>query len=216
MNISKVINQISVIPVFITVIYSIYIYKSLGKELKSFSWFLIISGIIQFISSALWYARTNNLPLLHIYVAVGFFLIAYFYIQVLDEFINKKIIWIILLLFLTFSVLNSIFIQPILTFASYSLTVESILIIILSLSTYIMLLDDIVRDKLKGLSKSLNWINSGLFIYYSSNLLIFYFGDTITHTFSKEISRYTWVLHSFFSVIMYCCFFVGLWYRPKN
>lgn len=216
MDISKIVNQVSVIPIFVTVVYSIYVYKNLGKELKSFSWFLIFSGIIQLLSSALWYLRTNNLPLLHIYVAVGFYLIAHFYLQVLNGFINKKIIWSILLLFLVFTILNSIFIQSILTFASYSLTVESILIIILSLSTYIMLLDDIVRDKLKGLSGSLNWINSGLFIYYSSNLLIFYFGDTITHSFSKEVSRYTWVLHSFFSVIMYCCFFVGIWLRPKN
>jgi hypothetical protein len=62
----------------------------------------------------------------------------------------------------------------------------------------------------------LTWINSGLFIYYVSSLLIFYFGQVITDTFSKELNRYMWIFHAFFSLVMYSCFFVGLWKRPKS
>jgi hypothetical protein len=79
-----------------------------------------------------------------------------------------------------------------------------------------LLLNDTVKERRKQDIPSLHWINSGLFIYYSSNLLIFYFGALITHALSKQLNRYTWMLHSFFSIVMYTCFFIGLWKRPKT
>lgn len=213
---AKFIIIISHIPVFITTAYALFLYKQLGHELKVFSYFLFLSGAIQITSLLFWFFGENNLPLLHIYVAGGFLCLAWFYKTVLNDFINSKIIWGTTIAFLCFSILNSIFIQDIFTFNSHALTVESILIIILSLSTFILFLKDIVRETRVDSLQSLNWINSGLFIYYSSSLIIFYFGEIITHSFSKDLNRYTWVLHSFFSMMMYSFFFVGLWKRPKN
>jgi hypothetical protein len=214
-DLPKVINQISIFPVFATALYAAVIYKKLGKELKTFSFFLFLSGFIQLTSSILWYRGENNLPLLHLYVAGGFTLLALFYKQVLTGFISPKIISTILILFLIFSLINVVWLQPLFAFNSYGLTVQSILIIILSLSSYIFLLNDIVKEARTGLAKSLNWINSGLFIYYTSNLLIFYFGNTLAE-FSTEANRYVWILPSVFSMVMYTCFFIGLWHRPQN
>ncbi len=215
-EIASLINKFAFVPVFITAAYGVIIYRRLGRELKVFSWFLFLSGFIQLVSTIIWYNGKNNLPLLHLYVAVGFVCLAWFYSVVLKGFINQKIIWGAALLFTIFTVVNSLFIQNIYSFNSNALTVESVVIIILSLFTYMVLLNDIVREKRKHLIQSLNWINSGLFIYYTSNLLIFYFGEVITHTFSKDLNRYTWVFHTFFLLVMYSCFFVGLWKRPRN
>jgi hypothetical protein len=149
-------------------------------------------------------------------VAVGFACLAWFYNTVLKGFIDGRIIWGVTLLFLLFTTLNSIFFQPLFRFNSYALTVESVLIITLSIFTFIFLLNDIVKETSGADVKSVNWINSGLFIYYSSSLLIFYFGDTIIHLFSKTFSRYTWVFHSFFSMVMYTFFCIGLWKRSRT
>ncbi|MBI1767238.1 MAG: hypothetical protein HYR67_02555 [Bacteroidetes bacterium] len=203
-------------PVLVTTAYGLFIYKRLIEELKIFSWFLFLSGFIQLVSSLLWFNRQNNLPLLHLYVAAGFVCLAWFYASVLKDFVNQKIIWGAAILFTLFTVINSLFVQNILTFNSYALTTESVLIIILSLFTFIVLLNDIVKEKRMPLIKSLNWINSGLFIYYTSSLLIFYFGDLFTRKFPVYLNQYTWVLHAFFSLVMYSCFFVGLWKRPRN
>jgi hypothetical protein len=210
------INKYAGTPVFVVAIYALVIYGKMTKELKAFSWFLFFSGFIQLISTILWFQRINNLPLLHLYVAGGFVCLAWFYSAVLRDFINHKIIWGIALLFSIFTIANSLFIQNIFTFNSNALTVESVLVITLSLFTYIVLLNDIVKEKRKELINSLNWINSGLFIYYTSSLLIFYFGDFFTKQFSVYYNQYTWMFHTFFSVVMYSCFFVGLWKRPKN
>jgi hypothetical protein len=214
-TVSRYILILSNIPLFISVIYAAAIYKKLGSELKLFSLFLFFSGGIELISGILWFNSMNNLPLLHLYVAGGFVFLSLFYKKVLEGFIDPRIINGIMAAFLTFTLVNSVFIQPIFTFNSNALTVESILIMILSLSTFILMMNDLVKRKRLGLASSLNWINSALFVYYSSNLIIFYFGNLITHSLSKEFSLQTWMLHAFFSTVMYVCFSLGLWYRPK-
>lgn len=211
----KTILILSNVPLFAAVAYGAFAYKSFGLELKSFSYFLFLSGAIELVSGLLWFNGSNNLPLLHLYVAGGFFFLCLFYEKVLDGFVDKRITRGILVVFLTLTFINSAFIQTIFTFNSYALTMESILLVILSLSTYMLMMNDLVKKKRLKLAKSLNWINSGLFIYYSSNLILFYFGDFIMDSFSTEINLQTWMLHAFFSMIMYFCFFVGIWHRPQ-
>lgn len=156
------------------------------------------------------------MPLLHVYVGAGFVMLSVFYYKVLEGFINKTLIYSIAAVFLILTILNSIYLQPVRTFNSYALTLESVLLIIFSLTTYFLLLDDVVKEKRKHIVSSINWINSGIFIYYVSNLLIFYFSGYFYKYFPPEFNRYTWVFHSFFSVVMYTFFFIGIWKRPKN
>lgn len=215
------INKFSFVPTLLVAAYTLFIYKKLPAELKTFAWFVLVSGMIELISRIYWFNSKNNMPLLHLYVALGFICLSLFYQQVLNGFIDKKIIRWILIGFLAFTTVNTLFIQPIYTFNSYALMAESVIIVIFSLSTYMLMLNDIVRKKRIGLIKSLNWINSGLFIYYASSLIIFnfanlFFSDLSFKVFSKNFNIQTWVLHSFFSITMYCCFFVGLWYRPRK
>lgn len=215
MNFSETIILLSHVPVLLTVVYAAVHYSKLPRELKVFSWFIFLSGVIQFTYLAFWFVSKNNMPLLHIYVAAGFLCLAWFYNTLLNGFIDARIIWSIAILFLLFTTINSLFIQPVHTFNSIALTVEAILIVILALFTYRFFLSDIVKETSGRNISSLNWINSGLFIYYSSSILIFYFGAVIT-AFSRNLNLYTWIFHSFFSIVMYTCFFIGLWKRSKT
>jgi hypothetical protein len=215
-QITTVVIKYSSIPPLAVGVYALIVFRKLPPELKAFSWFILLSAVIELASKILWFYSVNNLPLLHLYVAGGLFCLALFYQKVLNGFIDKIVIWSIAGVFMVFTAINSILIQPLHTFNSYALTVESILIVIFSLSTYMIMLNDIVRKNRIALVKSLNWINSGLFIYYASSMLIFYYGDFFIRTFPRSFNMQTWVLHAFFSIIMYLCFFIGLWNRPRN
>jgi hypothetical protein len=204
------------VPTLAMALYAAIIYRKLPGELKLFSWFVFLSGIIEAVSRIYWVYGKNNMPLLHIYVAVGFVCLALFYQRILKGVINRNLITIVLVLFLIFTIINSLFIQPVYTFNSYALTVEGIIIVVLSLSTYIFMMDSIVKQNRGGIVKSLDWINTGLFMYYASSLLIFHYGNFITLFAPSYLVEYTWILHAFFSCIMYCCFFVGIWNRPRN
>ncbi|MEO5912318.1 MAG: hypothetical protein ABIP95_15635 [Pelobium sp.] len=215
MTFSKAVIIISHVPIVLTFIYVGLISKKLSHELKVFSYYIFFTSTIQFISLAFWFMAKNNLPLLHLYVAGGFMLLAWFYNTILNSFINSRIIWSLAILFLVFTIVNTVFFQRIYEFNSNAVTVESILIIIFALFTYTFFLNDIVKESTKHDIKSLNWINAGLFIYHSSTLIIFYFGTVITQSFSKSLNQYTWVFNSFFSIVMYFCFFIGFWKRSK-
>lgn len=151
------------------------------------------------------------MPLLHFYVAAGFFCLALFYKTVLRKLINPLFFWVAMVLFLAFTLINSLFVQSIFTFDSNGLTVEAVFVMIFSLSTLLLSQNEILKSNRQMVSAGLKWINSGLFLFYASSSLLYYFGDTITRFFPVYLSRYSWTLHSFFSVIMYSCFFVGLW-----
>lgn len=212
----KIILIFSHLPILLTVVYAAVCFKKLGREMKVFSYFVFFSGFIQFTSLFFWFASKNNMPLLHIYVPFGLMMLARFYAVLLKNFINTKIIWFMSLLFFVFSILNSLFLQNMFMFNSNALTIESIFITILALFTFTAFLNNIVKETIGQDIKSLNWVNAGLFTYYSASLLIFYFSNTIAKTFSVDLNLYTWVLHSFFSVVMYTCFLISLWKRHKN
>lgn len=149
--------------------------------------------------------------MLHFLVPVRFLILSVFYSRVLKDFLNRNIILAVVLLFLVFSLINSTLIQKIGTFNSYALTLEGVWLCILSLSSYIFLVHESVSELRARTVGGLNWLSSGLFLYYSSTLLIFYSGNIITKKFSLSASLYTWAIHSFFSVLMYICFFIGFW-----
>jgi hypothetical protein len=202
-------------PVFLTAAYAVLVFKKLKGELRIFAWFVFVSAIVQAVVYVLWYYSQNNLPLYPFYIVSGYGCLAWFYGEVMKGFINPKIIWGSAIGLALFTIVNAFFFQGIFTFPSNALTAESVLVIILSLSTFSFLLEDVIKKKKAHLVKSLNWINSGLFIYYTSSLLIFYFADVLA-TSSSSINRYTWTLHTFFLIVMHSCFFVGLWKRPSN
>jgi len=216
MSFVKTVLVISHLPILAAVASALFLYPTLGKALRAFSWFLFLSGAVQFASLWLFLAGKNNMPLLHFYVAAGLPMLLWFYKRVLGNFISSVVIWGIAACFVIFTIINSLFLQDIYRFNSHALTVESVIIIILSLFTFIFFLNTTMKATGIEDRKSLNWINSGLFIYYLSCLLIFYFGDIILFRFSRDTSGITWLFHSFFSIVMYSFFIIGLWKRSKT
>lgn len=215
MSVLKAILVASDVPVAIALVYTAVLYRRLGRSLKVFAVFVFVSALIQLASLGLWAAHTNNLPLVHIYVPLGFLCLAWFYSTVLGSFVDPRIIWYTAMAFVLFSVLNTAFIQPVHIFNSYALVTEAVLVIILALFTFLFFLNDTMRDTGIPDIKALTWINSGLFVYYLSSLLIYYFSNVTIFDPTAAIRKYPWVFHSFFSMVMYSCFLTGLWKRSK-
>jgi hypothetical protein len=215
-NVVDFINKFSFIPTLLVAAYAAFVYNKLPHRIQVFTWFILLSGIIEASSRILWFNGKNNMPLLHLYVAGGFLCLSYFYRYLLKDFVNPKIIWIVQIAFTVFTLINSLFIQNVYTFNSYALTVESVILVIFSLTTYLLMMNDVVKKNHARIHKSVDWLNSGIFIYYASSLLIFHFGNMITILSPSALVDYTWVLHALFSVVMYCCFFVGLWNQVKD
>ena len=216
MSVVRIIIIGSHIPVFAVALYALFIYARLRAELKPFAWFLFCSGLLQLVSLIFWFLEKNNLFILHALVPWGFVFLAGFYRKILAGFLHPIVLVVTASGFVLFSVINTMFFQPPVVFNSNALTVECILLLILSLSTYTLLLNKTEANLDRRAFAGVNWINSGVFIYHASTLLIFYFGEYITSNIGLELSQYTWMVHSAFSVIMYFCFWKGLWNRATT
>lgn len=211
MSYPQIIIIASHLPILITAVYAASHFRRFDDGFRIFCLFVFLSCAIQMTSLLLWFMKRNNMPLLHLYVPVGFALLSLFFKSLLNGYINVKIIVLTMWLFIAFSVVNSLLMQDIFTFNSNALTVQSVIIIVLSIFTFIVHLREIVNDGSKPGIRNLNWIITGLFIYYTSTLCLFYFGDVIMRLFSVDSSAYAWIFHSFFSILMYTLFFIGLW-----
>ena len=215
MEYKTIFSFLTKIPLVIVFIIVVKNYLRFSAELKVISWYVVLSVIIQFSSQYLASQKINNMYLLHIFVPASFVCLSMFYQKVYASFINRNILWWIAGLFVVYSIFNSIYWEDIKTFNSFALSVESVLLIIYSLSLFALLLTKAVRDEKRALLSSLRWINSGILIYYASGLLIFYFGDFLTR-FSVEKFQITWLFHSFIYIVQFTCISIGLWKYQKK
>lgn len=213
---ASAIIMLSHIPILATVVSLAIFYKKLSRTVKIFSWFIFVSGAVQFISLFLWHRDINNMPLLHLYVPGGFICLAWFYQSFLSGFIHYAVLPVITIVFVVCCVANTLFVQSAFTFNSYALIAEAGLVVTLSLFTFLFFLNQTVRESELPDMKSLVWINSGLFIYFLSCFLLYYFSNFMMMHFSLGLRRITWIFHSFFSVVMYTCFLIGLWRHSKT
>lgn len=212
---AKIILVGSCLPVLVAAVYAALTFRSQGKAIKLFSVFLFLSAVMQVVSGLIWWFKINNQPLLHLYVAAGYVCLSLFYRELFRTFLNGNIMLILAAVFVLAAIGNAIYLQPLTRHCSHTLTAESVLVIIFSLFTFILLLRDI-SNEFGGARKTISWINTGLFVYYASSLLIFYFSDIMARALPVYINQYTWVLHSVFSMFMYTCFIIALWKHPKN
>ncbi len=200
---------ISNIAIFILATYALFVFKKLPSSLKIFSRLIFFSALFQLTCIILWYKRINNLPLLHLFLPVEFLCICSFFQNVLAPYIKKNIIIIILVVFSLFSIINSLFLETIYHVNSNAIIIESILVTSLSVLafTYIRKYYSIKE------STSLLWIIKGLFIKFTSNLLLIIFASFFHNFLFTNFNIGTWILHTFFSYVMYAFFFVGFWKR---
>ncbi len=212
------------IPPVLASLLALLYFKKVDSRLYSFNLFLLFNGIIQVAQLIILNISTSyNLLMFHIDVPLEFMLLAHFYYSFLKQYLDKKIYFTLVIIFITFSILNSIFIQPINSFNSYALSVESTILIILSIFSFIVLLDARSGMKKTSIGKIFELINSGVFVYYSASLLIYYFSNyLIRHnndndtSFINETVSYIFICNSFLAACMFTCFIIALRKHVKN
>jgi len=156
---------------------------------------------------------TNNLYLYHINCVVSFVLLSGFFRQVLRPVRLKQAIGWVLLLFLTFFVINLLYWENISTFNSNTLGLASLILIVYCLLYY---LDKLTHPATDNITKSTHfWYVTGLFTYYVSSFFIFVTYRTLTQ---QQISNlgFLWRIHNVVFLIMCGYFLIGMICKPSQ
>lgn len=206
----------NITPLLAGVLGLLYI-KKVDKRLFSFNLFLIFNAIVEFLQLIILnVSKYHHLFLFTIDVPIEFTLLAYFYYSFLKQYLNKKTFFFSVIIFNAFSILNSIFIQPIDTFNSYAIVGEAIIIIILSIFAFIVLLDPRSGMRKTSIGKTFELINSAIFVYFTASISIYYLSNYLTHyngnivSFLGKTVSYIWIFNSTLSAGMYTCFIIAI------
>ena len=181
-------------------------FRHLPREARIFFYYLVFNCLVSIASSLLATYHMPNTPLFHVATAIESMLLLYFFSLVFNEKRITLYLKVLIALFPVLGCLNAMFFQHIYVFNSYMLSLQSFIVIALCFLYWWYHSND---KRLPWSSFPLNWIISGLMLYFSSAFILFTFSNAVILFFSKASSTLVWNIHATLTIIMYLFFSVG-------
>lgn len=178
-----------------------------GKAFKVFTFYLGTIFIIQILSNILNYLSIHNLFLSHFYFIFQFIILSIFYIMILKEKLQKRIVKTGLLLGLCIlGIQYASDISLFLKFNLFEIFITSFLLIIYATFHLYNLLND---------KKEFYYINMGILIYLFGSTILFLTGNLVA-TLNSRLSTMTWILNAFLYVIYQTLVLVEWKFSPND
>ena len=188
-------------------------FRHYGLDLKALTIFLCLSLLLESVSVYLWSRSINNLPVLHIFTLVEFVFIWYIFHEHIRTVIPLRVGALFMVLFVAFTITNSLWIQSVFRFNSYARGIE-ILLILLYCLVYIYTL--LTSDNTVLLRRiPMFWFATGALLYYTMSFFLFLLSNDMLIHFPKGTNMISWGLHGVFLVIYHVFLSVALWIHPK-
>ncbi len=188
-------------------------YKKYSKEFKIVTFYLILSVIVQIISFILWLNRINNYPILHIYTILEFLVLIAFYFIQQKGFWPSKLYKILAVVFTILSICNSIWVENIYTYNTYARSIEALIIIFLSISSFVMDVSNLENFQQRQIS--VRFINAGFLIYFTGSILLSSFNEYI-EKLNFGFRMNVWFIHTILTILLYILIAIGLWKQRKK
>lgn len=160
--------KITALTNVIAFVIGIFYYKFFPKEIKTIFYFVAFGVLTQsYIKLHHSFIMKNTMPVGHFYFPIAFLILAIFYVQVLKDFIKPVYLYIIIITYETYCLINSLFIQSLFEYASIEGAVGAIIIFLFSIAWFTKIMIEAKIDKLSN--EPLVWINSAILIYYTGS-----------------------------------------------
>jgi len=193
-----------------TAILSIYLFKNLNAKEKLFSYYIIAIGFFEILAYvwAHYLDSNNNLPGLHAYTLVQFILLTLFFKECLEELsVNFNSKWILVIGCLGI-ILNSMFVQSIFTYNSYSKSLVDLYVIIVSLSLFVFFIKDKNHDQV-NMNASVSFV-SAVFMQSATSIIIYMFVNVIIEM-KESRAKFIMDLRTLINYIALFIIVFGLW-----
>nr|WP_319502094.1 hypothetical protein [uncultured Draconibacterium sp.] len=205
-------NWVSIlIPFFI----GIYRYKHLDKSLRLFLYFVVYGTVTEIVSRIvirygliIYNGETNTLPITHLYLLAEFLILGLFYSHILKDILQKRVIITLVVLFVVYCIINTLFLQSIFTYAAFPHALSKILLVGFSiLFFYKVMIDASIPNLWK---EPLVYINLAVLIYYSGSLFYSLLFNVILD-YSREFAKVTNYYFAALNTLFYILVAIGFW-----
>jgi len=199
-----------------------FAYKRLNVEQKQI-WYLVIVScffetIVQigflddWIKVNIYGNPDNNLPGLHVFTALHGAMLFWIYKRFLDKSFGKWMYLGAVLSYLSFAIINAVWIDGIWKMNPHARALESILVLFIVFRYFYNLLQ---APEIKRLEKEpFFWLSAGLTIYFAGSLFIF----IVTNYFftAVESLRALFLVHAILLVVLHLFYAIALWVKPQD
>ena len=198
-------NYINLAFEILTLFAGIYCFKNLDRTFRLLFFFVVFAVSTEFsLTYVIQKWSMDTRPASHFYVPIEFLFFTLIYIKQLGEFINRKILVIVALAFITYCAVNIIFIQDLYEYP-YTRAISALILVLFSILYYNKIM---VEAKLKKLAKEpMIWLNTGVLIYYAGTFF-YHILFNIILKFSLTFSRLTVSLFIGLNILFY--FAIGM------
>lgn len=199
-----------VIPIVIAVVNKSYQRNNLKPILN----YLLFAALTEVISISLATHGINNLPLLHLYTIGEFlFILRFFQLISKEPGARRLLVW-IMALFTAFCIADLIFLQSIFQYNSYPRPLGALIIIALCMSYFLK--NTTTENQKPWVTEPLNWMVTGLLVYFGSSLFHFAFLNVIADNASRNVSYLLGTIHATLVMVMYLLFAIGFWHAKND
>jgi hypothetical protein len=199
-------NVVAPLCIILPIITAFFKYPILTKDAKILLIYLLIDAVVSIISSTLAFYHLPNTPLYHIATVVETIIVLYFFSLIFSKKQFTSYIRWLMILFPVLGIINVLCFQHIFEFNSYTLSLQSIIIITLCF-LYWWFKDDDTSVQWSALP--LNWVISGLLLYFSSAFILFTFSNAAIAYLSVKNFILVWNIHATLTILMYILITIG-------
>ena len=163
-------------------------FSRLSLVLKFIAIYIIVGASFDVVSAAFYEQKENNLLFLHLFTIFEFILLSKFF-QSIFRFLNSKFNILYITIFGSiFLVANSLFVQTIDIYNSYSHSIVSAIIIAYCIHFFVLILEYSNSSKEFAIIK---WFVICLFFLHSVSLIVILFGNLMMDV-SRDLQSYVW------------------------
>ncbi len=204
-------SNISTVFSIISLLVGIFYFKTIKKYLIPIFVIVSISAIVEIVTLIFKDFSINNLSIFHIYTFFEFSLIYIFYLLFYKSYIKINILYLILPVFYLIGYFDYK-VNGISEMDNFSITIESSVFIVISLISFLFLMN---RDSIEKIKAPFFWINSGVLIYFSGNILLFTFCNYLNKS-ELEMYKVLWlVIHSLLNIAYNILICIGFYKSRK-
>lgn len=182
--------------------------RSLDASLKWIGGYVLLCNLTGFISFGLWCLSRNNLWLFPVQTTLEVPLIGMALLTQVRKAAGFRYAFPLILLFVVFSICNSVWLQASSRYHSWSETLALLLVISLCIYYFSDLLQEKKIRRLQD--EPMFWIASGILLYFAASLFLYGLSNMVSKE-SLEVKRKVWLFHAAFAGLHYVVISIGLW-----
>jgi len=180
-------NKLNSLTNFAAFFIGLLLYRKFPKEIKTVFYFVAFGAFTEvFTRLFLHFVMRNAMPVGHFYFPIAFLLVSLFYLQVLNGFIKRSALIAVVVIFETYALINSVFIQSLFQFPSLVGSIASMLVFLFAVAYFTKIMVEAKIDRLSG--EPSIWINTGFLVYYTVNFF-YYSLYNLRISASKEVTQ---------------------------